>query len=247
MIALNRWILSVAASSLLSYTSTAAEAVILESHVISHIDGLFIKADLIECMHKARKELIAIIEQYRLHEHAQQEITSGILTPEEQIFFTQAKEAVKRIVHNFAGNTSTAKGILTMLIKEDCLKRNRLDSPLLNWTEIPEEQEELAFEQNIINARVLYTFCVDLANFLHDLIQSCPKACALFNERRAKEHHIFTLLPAALKKYNLPQATDSTIAFFKFVKKEHIDELQREDITQETVEKLLAEYIKKTS
>ena len=247
MIAINRWILSVATSSLLSYASTATEAVILESHVISHIDGLFIKADLIECMHKARKELIAIIEQHHLHEHAQQEMAFGTLSAEEQIVFTQAKEAVKRIIHHFAGNTCTAKGILTLLIKEDCVKRNRLDSPLLDWAETPEEQEELAFEQSMTNARTLYTFCVDLANFIHDLIQSCPKACALFNERRAKEHHIFTLLPTALKKYNIPQATHSTIAFFKFVKKEHIDELQLEDITLETVEELLAEYIKKTS
>lgn len=246
MFALHRLLLPVTLSSMLISFANVAEPVILESHVISHIDGLFIKADLIECMQKTRKELIAIIEEHGLHTLAKNEISQPHLACDALPGIRAAKKALEKIVHRFAGSARNAKSLLITLIKEDCHKRNRLDSPLLDWAQTPEEHEITAFESNMTNAHVLYAFCVDLTNFLHDLIQSCPKACALFAERRAKEHCIFKLLPAALEKQGRAHDTQTTIAFFKFIKKEHIDTLRLENITHKTVEELLADYIEKT-
>ena len=62
-----------------------------------------------------------------------------------------------------------AKNIMVVLIQEDCQKRNRLDSLLLDWAKTKEGQESTMFEHQITSFGHYYYFLTDLVNFLLDL------------------------------------------------------------------------------
>lgn len=87
----------------------------------------------------------------------------------------------------FLSNARNVKEPLVMLITESCTKHNRLDSVLLDWAKIEGEDESDSFNKGVNNFAIFSQFCKDLANFLEDLVRSCPKAQQQF--RKLKEEH----------------------------------------------------------
>lgn len=85
----------------------------------------------------------------------------------------------------YVGNARGAKQQLCMLIQESCKKHNRLDSILLKWGEEQEGHEGEAMRTNIATCAQMKVFCIDLTNFLKDMIHSCPKAVAHYKELKA--------------------------------------------------------------
>jgi len=104
-----------------------------------------------------------------------------------------AKEDFIKWVMQFLGESRGAKLQMFMLIDESCRKRKRYDSLLLRWANAPEGEEEHQFEKDIANFQVFDVFCTDLVNFLEDLMNSCPKAKAQFQEILRKQGYKGTL------------------------------------------------------
>lgn len=99
---------------------------------------------------------------------------------------TDALKAMKKDFQIFneplLQQAAQAKDTNIRLIKEWCDKSGRHDSLLLNWGKI--DEYELLAAATPLEFR---QFCVDLKNFLHDLMFSCPKARKLFKERCIKD------------------------------------------------------------
>lgn len=99
------------------------------------------------------------------------------------------EEAIKdfdRKVAPFMEDARGAKAQLFALIQESCKKRNRLDSFLLTWADAEEGHETSAMQTQITSFKSLSVFCQDLIMFLKDMINSCPKAVAQYQELKAQ-------------------------------------------------------------
>ena len=88
---------------------------------------------------------------------------------------------VQQVMH-FLSSAQGAKGQMFTLIEESCSKRKRFDSLLLRWAAAREGDEERQFKEDIVSFAVFDIFCIDLINFLEDLMRSCPKAWAQFQQ-----------------------------------------------------------------
>lgn len=98
--------------------------------------------------------------------------------------FETAKKEFKSKVTPFAKNARGAKEQMIMLISESCTKRSRPDSLLLRWADTDEHTEMKFFDEQVMSFKELDQFCIDLANFLGDLMHSCPKAMAQYEKAK---------------------------------------------------------------
>lgn len=219
-----------------------SEVVILESTIISHIDGTFITADIIEFIRMSRQKIADLVQKNNLREFVQKEI-EGIYDFNAHNNLTYIKHDFLAITKEFLHHATGAKAIIVRLIEEDCIKRNREDSLLLSWAKTPEGNEEEAFNKDVTSYSTLYSFCVDLINFLNDLMHSCPKAHSKFTERIEKGKKICALLPNLLAQQVLPNTQEFRTAFLKFMKKNHyLDHLTLYEITSEKIGELLLAF-----
>jgi len=139
-----------------------------------------------------------------------------------------------------------AKNITIILIQEDCQKRNRPDSLLLEWAKTKEGQEATMFEHQITSFGHYYYFLSDLINFLSDLVHSCPKAETQFKERVAKWSAVKALLPNLLKKAHVKSDEINEMEFLKYLKERYLDSITLDEITLPVITPLLKEYINHT-
>lgn len=109
----------------------------------------------------------------------------GTMTPHNRLYqdFRNCLQAMRNTFIDFTkpllGEAEIARKTNMHLIEEWCKKSNRTDSLLLHWGKIDEKE---ALEK--ASAQEFYSFCIDLKNFLHDLMFNCPKARELFKQRR---------------------------------------------------------------
>lgn len=66
------------------------------------------------------------------------------------------------------------------LIQEFCQRRGKMGSFLLEWAHMQAGQEVAAFEKAISTFARLDELCTDIAQFLKDVIESCPKGWQQF-------------------------------------------------------------------
>jgi len=239
--------------------------VILESPVIKVADGSFINADRIEFMRKVRRILLSIILGEQLPQghrkgdgiqhmaHLEQELEKAPQTKENlhkknqmQQALVDAKKNFSLLLSEFVDSGRGAKKILIELIQEDCLRRNRPESLLLDWAKTKEGYESVMFDEQILSFHDYYHFCTDLANFLLDLIHSCPKAEKQFKDRVIKWNAVKQILPIIIKKAHIKIETFNEIEFLKYLKERYLDKLILDEITPQLILPLLMEYIKHT-
>lgn len=247
--------------------TTPSEHIIkLESPVIKVADGSFINADKIEFMRKVRRILLSIIlgEQlpngqrtgdgiqhlaYLEHELDQELDVKERMAKKEQMrkMLIEEKERFSILLGEFIESGRGAKKILIELIQEDCAKRNRSDSFLLDWAKTKEGLEPAAFDNHIQSFNDYYHFCTDLANFLLDMIHSCPKAEKQFRDRVTKWNAVKHILPLVIKKAHIKAEALDEIKFLKYLKERYLDKIMLEEITPQVILPLLMEYIKHTN
>lgn len=249
------------------------EKIKLESSVIKIADGTFINADKIEYIRKYRRKLLDFIlgellpnnqrkgkyyllgKAYTIEElaHIEQEVRNSSLTKDIAIkaaleeVLTRAKADFIVQSNEFIENGRGAKNIMIVLIQEDCQKRNRSDSFLLDWAKTKEGQESTTFERHIKSFNDYYYFLTDLVNFLFDLMHSCPKAEAQFKDRVAKWSAAKEILPTVLKKAHAKGDHVNEVEFLKYLKERYLDSLTLVEITPQVIAPLLTEYIKHTN
>jgi hypothetical protein len=238
----------------------------LESPVIKIADGSFINADKIEFMRKFRRTLLTLIlgeessngqrkgDGLQALAHMEQELDQLPATPATNAKKIALEEELTRLKaffivhsHEFMESGRGAKNILIVLIQEDCEKRNRPESLLLEWAKTKEGHETTMFEQRINSFHDYYHFCTDLVNFLLDLIHSCPKAENQFKDRVSKWGAVKKILPILIKKAHVKTENFNEIEFLKYLKERYLDKITLEEITPQTIVPLLIEYIKHTT
>jgi len=105
---------------------------------------------------------------------------------EHQVGLTHLLEDIKLtfegIVAPFMDNARGAKGQMLILIEESCTKRGLTENTtfLLRWGAAKEGEDLELFRKEIDTLDKLDKFCVDLVNFLEDLMHSCRKAMGQF-------------------------------------------------------------------
>jgi len=237
----------------------------LESSVIKVADGSFINADKIEFMKKLRRVLLSIIlgEQLPNGQRSGNGIQSLMVVEQELEQMPKTADVIAKQItlgekliqakanfvihsHEFMDSGRGAKNILIILIQEDCQKRNHPNSLLLEWAKTREGYETTMFEQRITTFQEYYHFCTDLANFLLDLIHSCPKAEAQFRDRVTKWSAAKQILPILIKKAHLKADEFNEIEFLKYLKEKYLDKIAIDEISPQTILPLLNEYLKHT-
>ena len=128
------------------------------------------------------------------------------------------------------------------LVEESCRKRDKMDSFLLNWAEQKVGQEEEGFDRYITDATKLDSFCVDLLNFLGDLVRSCPKAQKLFITRVKKCKKIHQMLPKLVQ--NMKNKGNIQKTFMHYLKEHHVDNFDITGITYDALDKLLKDFMR---
>lgn len=104
------------------------------------------------------------------------------LTEKLNTWLEQVKDYFIKQVKPFMDQAQGAKAQVVILIGEWAEKRNRLDSHLLRWSQASEENEFTLFRNDINSFALLDQFCSDLICYLSDLMRSCPKANAQFEQ-----------------------------------------------------------------
>jgi hypothetical protein len=238
----------------------------LESPVIKIADGSFINADRIEFIRKLRRKLLEIILGEQLPNGQrkgngiqylaciEQELDNAQKTKQNiakktqmQAALIQEKENFSLQLNEFIESGRGAKKILTELIQEDCIKRNRADSLLLEWARTKEGTESTMFAEQIKSFNDYYHFCTDLVNFLFDLTHSCPKAEKQFKDRVTKWSAVKQILPIIIKKAHIKIEIFNEIEFLKYLKERYLDKIVLDEITPQLILPLLTEYIKHTN
>ena len=245
----------------------------LESAVIKVADGSCINADKIEFIRKFRRTLLSFIfgDQLPNNQRKGKYYLNGsfhsiesLARIEEQVrgsldkkniatafaleeLLTLAKADFIVQSSEFIESGRGAKSIMTILIQEDCLKRNRMDSLLLEWSKTKEGQESTMFERQVKSFGDYYHFLADLVNFLLDLTHSCPKAEFQFKDRVAKWSAVKEILPVVLKKAHVKNEHINEIEFLKYLKERYLDQIAIDEITPQVIVPLLTEYIKHTN
>lgn len=97
------------------------------------------------------------------------------------VLLKKMKQDFKAIVSPFLGQARGAKEPMFMLISESVTKRNRPKSMLLDWAHSSDD-EMASFDRSVTSFTLFDEFCTDLVNFLGDLVSSCPKARAQFEQ-----------------------------------------------------------------
>lgn len=119
---------------------------------------------------------------------AQQDPHMLIKQEDLKILLAEAKQNFISLVAPFFAHARGAKEPIFMLISESCSKRNRADSLLLNWAKSSED-EIVSFNKVVTSFALFDEFCSDLINFLGDLVASCPKARAQFEQLKQDYIH----------------------------------------------------------
>jgi hypothetical protein len=202
------------------------------------------KLHSIESLARIEQELLAALSQEK-DSKKRAEMESSMAALGELLTHVKADFIVQS--NEFIESGRGAKNITVVLIQEDCQKRNRPDSLLLDWARTKEGQEATMFEHQIISFNHYYHFLTDLANFLLDLVHSCPKAELQFKDRVAKWSAVKALLPAIFKKAHVKGEHVNEVEFLKYLKERYLDSMGLQEITPQVIAPLLTEYIKHSS
>ena len=98
----------------------------------------------------------------------------------------KVRNSISAITEPFMKNANDIKEYMVQLIDDSCTKRDRRDSELLSWAQQKKGSELLYFQEHLNTFSAINIFCNDLLTFLTDLVRSCPKAFAKYQEVRRK-------------------------------------------------------------
>lgn len=181
-----------------------SQPIVLSSEIVKLIDGksygvtgykiklmlqLLLKLNTIQGTGKSGEEGLYLFEgkKYTLAQLTDLEATMG---QAQQSSLAKLLEEVKTDfeskVSPFMEDARGAKAQLFALIQESCRKHERTDSFLHTWADAAEGHETEAIHSQLPSFKSLSQFCVDLMMFLKDMINSCPKAVAQYQELKAQ-------------------------------------------------------------
>lgn len=170
----------------------------------------------------------------------------NIITQHQQLLaaLQEAKNDFIKLSEEFKSLAQGAKQTMVKLIEESCVKRGRPDSLFLTLAKAKDDNETTTFDMHVVSFATLESVCIDLLNFLTDLIHSCPKANMQFKLRLEKWAKIKGILPEAMQAITAMYQDTIQIAFLGYIKSVHLDKLTLEEITLHKLQVLFEEFLK---
>lgn len=86
----------------------------------------------------------------------------------------EMKQEFVSLTDDFRDKLQMMKDVTVKLIAQACKQRNKPKSFLLRWAKTTPETELAVLEQDIQTPRQLKQFCIDLVQFMNDMLKSCP-------------------------------------------------------------------------
>jgi len=187
-------------------TAQTTHAIVLKSRMLGLIDGTsFFDGETIGMVKKIQRDVLVMMvgvktkngyqgkyeldgEMYSIRTLAEFEKNCTDPGKKEQLddLLSVVKKEFEDTMAPFISDARSVKEPMIHLITESCERRNRQDSLLLDWAKMGDDgdDETNSFNAQVTNFTVFYKFCGDLAHFLQDLVESCPKARAQFDKMR---------------------------------------------------------------
>lgn len=250
----------------ISQTTVPVKGFAIES--VAKFDGIFFTADTIEILKKYQRSMFSILNGQRQSdgsyrgaynyknnfygsrdlakieeqlEEQKNNLSQEIYVQEKQILNTILSIVLndfKSISYEFEDILKEAKTIVSGFIKESCMQRNRPDSLLIQWSQTAEGTEFEAFKKEITNFKKFDQFCIDLFNFFSDLIESCPKAKQVFENRIIK----WKKVREVLEKIKQSGYVFNEQEFLKYIKQNVLDSLHNDTINNHTIINLIETF-----
>lgn len=246
-----------------------SQGIVIES--VSKFDGIFFTADTIEMLRKYQRLMLAILNgqrqtdgsyrgsyQYKNNFYGSRDLTKIELQLENQKnsldpqLYAQEKNILNDLLQlilndfeiisrEFQDIIKESKAVAVGFVKESCLKHNREDSLLIQWSHADEGTEFDVFRKEVSSLKIFDQFCIDLFNFFSDLIESCPKAKQSFDNRIIK----WKKVREVLEKIKQSGRVFSESEFLKYIKQNALDTLHNDTITTHTIMTLLETFERK--
>lgn len=181
-------------------------ALVLESELLNFIDGTVVGWPSVHSLKTCLKKIRHFLKEERIIDGKSQKFLD-LAVKEKQNTITDAERAgltefIADFVLFFGPFIVTLEPIkknIAPLIEESCQRRNRSNSLLLAWTKIPDGTTEQLFHSHIKTYRALGELCMDLLNFMEDLLSSCPKAIKAYHDFIEHYLKVEPLVEALLK------------------------------------------------
>jgi len=245
--------------------SVNSKPLLLQSKILKTVDGRFINANIIEVMRKFQRKVLDIMigdqdqtgrrtgrylfdgsarGAYELSRFEEQLTKSadqsdqGTRAQELQGLLKDSKRDFMAIAGEFRVVARGSKPIIAALVEESCTRRGRPGSLLCIWARTKEADEDALFDGHVKTFGEYTQFCIDLLNFLGDLIHSCPRANTLFMERVDRWGKIRQCITTIASE--VPVAKDP--AFSLYVRKNYLDNLSSAEITPDRLKSIAATY-----
>ena len=187
-------------------TAQTTHAIVLKSRMLELIDGTsFFNGEIIGMTKKIQRDILIMMVGIRTENGYQgkyelegefysvrtlAELEKNCTDPRKKELLDNLLMVVKKEFEDtmapFIADARSVKEPMIHLITESCERRNRQDSLLLDWSKMGDndDDETSSFNAQVTSFTIFYKFCGDLAHFLQDLIESCPKARAQFDKMR---------------------------------------------------------------
>lgn len=235
------YLCAVTVSSVYVKTSEASHDILPTA---AALDGLLIKENDIGHMYQLGTKVEHLLKgPHTPDAFSMQDLISleqkGIMLPEKRnALLKDLKASFLEVSSQCLAAAHGSKTQFIPLIREWARVHIKPLSPLLRWAEVEEQQEHEHFNKTITTFEKFNEFCLDLLTFLSDIINSCPKAHALFKQRMEKLHVIHDILP---KIATISPQEEKR--FITYIVKHHLTE-KLTSITIETVKELWNEFRK---
>lgn len=130
------------------------------------------------------------IGKYKYNGHLHTLMSLAILENEANKLPDDAKELLIKLKSDLAKITDPnleesrgSKHFMKILIHEWASKANKLNSLVVQWSNLPDNADQDDFRKTLTNFRKTSNYCSDLLQFLHALKKSCPKASKLYYDK----------------------------------------------------------------
>jgi hypothetical protein len=161
----------------------------LESELLNFIDGTLVGWPSVHSIKICQKKIRHFLKEERIIDGISQKFLDLAVKEKQNSITLTEREGLAEFIADFVLffepfiiTLEPIKKGITPLIEESCQRRNRTKSLLLAWTKAPDGTTQELFRTNMITYRALAELCMDLLNFMEDVLQSCPKAIKAYHD-----------------------------------------------------------------
>lgn len=209
-------------------------------NTIQPFDGIFVTEYQLELIQLFRFKLQNIYTAFK------QEINGSSDQDHNQIL-SQYKNRLIQLAQRFFGQAVGGKKFVTAVVHEYCDNHNKQDSFLLHWMKVKDGHEYLYFDQNIQSFAQLDRFCIDLIEFLADLMYSCPIAHQRLQQLIEKWNRCKIIVEQLQHEAKISFDEATKTKFLGYLKEKHLARVAVEAINESLILSFVTSFYEHSS